>query len=123
MKTTIMDYVGPANNSDGKECINHYYHRNALSRTYQHPFGSALRAMLEGWERYALAFRDRYEATISSDGVLGEHWYAVGEGLRRLLDGETGGWDCGSINHNIIRIMGENGFPRTDLGYQKGGEA
>ena len=122
MKTTILDWVGPERLSDGTENVNHYYHRNALSRRYQDPFGSALRAMLVGWERYALAFRDRYECDISTDGVLGDQWLAVGEGLRQLLGGDTGGWDCGSINHNIVRIMGEHGFPREDLGY-KGGEA
>lgn len=120
MKTTVMVWRGPTHNSDGKECVNHYHHRHALARSYQHPFGSALRAMLEGWERYAMAFQDRYEEPVSSDEVLGQHWLDVGEGLRRLLDGECGGWDCGSLNHNIVRIMGENGFPREDLGYKGG---
>jgi hypothetical protein len=109
MQTTVLDYVGPAKLSDGKESANHYEHRHALSRQYTSPFGRALRAMAEGWELWALAYQDRCECCIGTDGVLGEHWQAVGEGLRRLLDGDTGGWDAGSLNHNIRRIMREHG--------------
>lgn len=122
MKTTVLTWVGQSHNSEGQECANHYHHRHAIARSYQHPFGSALRAMLEGWERYALAHRDRYDDPVGKDYVLGPAWYEAGQAIRRLLDGECGGWDCGSLNHNILRIMGENGFDCQETGYVEGGE-
>lgn len=110
----VLKFRGNTHNSDGQETANAHSHRLALShRTNAH--GRALRKMLEGWEEYAKAERDAY-----SDGddvyrqgdnyVYGGHWANIGFCIKRLLDGETGGWDCGSLSGNITEIVEREGF-------------
>ena len=106
----ILDWNGPERMADGKESVNHYHHRHALRRRYTAQHGRALRALLEGWAMYADAHQDQCEAPVTDDGVLGEHWLAIGHALRRLLDGECGGWDAGSLNANISRVLWSHGI-------------
>ena len=109
MKHTILDWQGPHTNSDGKECANHYHHRHALVGKSSEAHGESLRRMLEGWELYAHEYKDRYGDQIGDDSYLGEEWETLGKRLLRLLCGETGGFDCGSLDRNIRRILTENG--------------
>src|SRR5256885_1826352 len=44
--------------------------------------------MLRAWARYADQHRERYDASIGDDGVLGPEWAAIGMALLGLLNGE-----------------------------------
>lgn len=123
----ILKYRGNTINNDGQETANAYSHRKALEyRTNAH--GRALRKMLEGWEAFAKAERDAYSDgedvyRLGDNYVYGESWAHIGLNIKRLLDGETGGWDCGSLAGNITELIESEGF-ETD-GYfltKKGGE-
>jgi hypothetical protein len=109
----VLQYVGPAKNSDGQLTVNYSQHQKAISSNVNHPAAQALREMLVGWERYAKAHEGRYESKIGDDYVLGPYWANVGLAIKRLLDGETGGLDCGSIAANITAMIEEQGF-KTD---------
>ena len=69
--------------------------------------------MLVGWEEYAASHKKWYESPIGDDHVLGPYWAETGLAMKRLLDGETGGLDCGSIGHNILAAIEAEGF-KTD---------
>lgn len=73
-------------------------------------FEGSIRFMVRGWAEYADAHVERYEETLANDGVLGPAWLALGHSLIELLCGETGRFDCGSLNRNIRAKMAEAGF-------------
>lgn len=84
-------------------------------------FARAMGAMLRGWSEYADAYVLRYSgptsddvALVGEDGVLGDAWQRIGEGLRNLLNGEVGGLDCGSIDANVLDCMARNGAGEVD---------
>lgn len=108
----VLRWRGPVNNSDGQECVNHYHHRNALRRNYCSPFGRGIRYMLEGWAKHAEVFRREYDCSIGTDGVLGDVWAKIGRELKWMLDGDVGGFDCGSLNQNIGDLLEYEGFDR-----------
>lgn len=111
----VFGYVGnPMTTTNGKptESVNAYQHRKALDG-HTNEFGRALRKMLEGWEAYANASQERYECTIGEDHVMGEYWANVGFAIKRLLDGDVGGFDCGSLAANITGAIEAQGF-KTD---------
>lgn len=110
--TKIMQYRGPEYNSDNQLTVNASQHRAALEHRTDE-FGRALRKMLEGWEAYAAAHERRYEDRIGNDYCLGPYWAEVGLAIKRLLDGEVGGWDCGSLAGNITEAIETQGF-KTD---------
>lgn len=110
MQSKILKYQGPTHTGEGKESVNHYEHRHAVDRRYTGAFGRSLRAMLEGWERYGWEYKDRFGGTISEDGFAAEHWEAIGKSLKALLNCEAGGFDCGSLAHNITECLKENGY-------------
>lgn len=101
----VLQFVGPTHNSDGQESANHAQHMGALSLHKTNDHGRALRRMLEGWEDYATAYRKAYGSPVGDDGVIGDYWAEVGLTIKRLLDGETGGLDCGSIASNITEMI------------------
>lgn len=108
----VFTYRGPTANSDGQETVNASQHRRALEgRTNSH--GRALVAMLAAWEQYSDAHRARFDDGIGQDYVIGPYWAEVGLAIKRLLDGETGGLDCGSLAHNITAMIEAEGF-KTD---------
>jgi hypothetical protein len=109
----VLQYVGPAKNSDGQETVNYSQHMGAVIRGRSNALGLAMRKMLEGWEDYAREHKARYDSKIGEDGALGRYWAETGLAIKRLLDGETGGLDCGSIAHNITALIQEQGF-KTD---------
>lgn len=105
----VLKFVGPKKNSSGEWSVNATQHEAALlGKTNAH--GRALVKMIEGWADYARAFARAYDSSISSDGVIGEYWTQVGFAIKRLLDGETGGFDCGSLAHNITETIRAEGF-------------
>ena len=66
----------------------------------------AMVLMLRGWLAYADAHAESYESDIRDDCVLGEHWRTIGEGIRGLLNGETGRLDPGTIDSLIHDLIG-----------------
>jgi hypothetical protein len=112
-----MDVLKYRGDMDEKT-VNAVQHASAiLGHTNAH--GRALRKMLEGWQDYAKAHAQRYSEpgeeryTIGDDGTLGPYWAEVGLAIKRLLDGDTGGLDCGSIAGNILEAIEAEGF-KTD---------
>lgn len=86
-------------------------HRNA----WHSPFGSPerpVRDMIVGWLMYADQHRERFGSTIGEDGVLGADWAAIGSGLLGLLNGETGRFDCGTLDAIIGNALEAEGFDR-----------
>jgi hypothetical protein len=71
--------------------------------------------LLDGWEAYAKSHKSRYESLIGSDYVLGPAWQRVGEGIRALLNGETGRLDCGTLDAFILDTLSENGVDTENL--------
>lgn len=99
----------------GKESVAHFEHRNAQNECrYIRPQGRALRLLLLGWEEYAYAHQKEFGSLIGDDGVLGEHWTDIARGIHGLLDGNTGGWDAGSIDHNLREILKANNAQGLD---------
>lgn len=111
MTANVLTFVGPTHH-DGKESANSYQHRVALrALPYASPFAAALAKMLTGWEQYAEAHKDRYGESVGKDHVMGDYWAEVGLAIKRLLDGDCGGFDCGSIAHNITQAITDAGIP------------
>lgn len=111
--TDVLAYRGPMPSN----CVNAAEHSKAYcGRT--NDMGSALAAMLVGWEAYAKAHADSFDSKIGDDGVMGNAWAEAGLAMKRLLDGELGGFDGSSLAQNITEIIEENGL-ETD-GYSIG---
>jgi hypothetical protein len=73
-----------------------------------HP-GAIVQA-INAWCNYAEAHKRRFESDIGCDYVLGPAWMAWGLALRRLLDGETGQLDCGTLDTIIHDNLNEQGY-------------
>lgn len=72
--------------------------------------------MAYAWEQYAQAHADRYGSNIGEDAVIGDAWLALGKSILGLLDGDTGGLDCGSLSHGITAAMRRHGFTDEEIG-------
>lgn len=72
-------------------------------------FETAIVEMIKGWAKYAEDYVVLYDSPIGQDGVLGDYWEAIGDGLRGLLNGATGRLDCGTLDGYILRTMAGNG--------------
>jgi hypothetical protein len=77
-------------------------HINAFTRS------NAIAYMIEALGMYADRHYDRYESTIGDDGVLGEGWASMAQGLLTLLNGELGGLDGGTCDGIIREMMRAN---------------
>ncbi len=75
--------------------------------------------MLAGWVGYATAHASRYQSSIGDDGVLGPAWAEVGSAIRRLLNGDCGRLDCGTLDHIISENLTRCGFDPDTLGRLK----
>ncbi len=109
MKAKVLAFRGPTNAGSGGLSVAFSSHIQAVS-SQADGFGMAVKQMLIGWEAYAEAHRKRYGSGIGEDGVLGDHWERIGLELIGLLNGETGGLDCGSIDGNIREMLRAEGF-------------
>ena len=76
---------------------------------------SCIVAMATAWRRYAEIHKMRYESSIGEDGVCGEGWAKIGEGLRVLLVGEIGGLDAGTVDSYILDTARNEGVGEDDL--------
>lgn len=72
-------------------------------------FETAILVMLRGLRWYAEAHSKRYESPIGDDGVLGESWAQGLRALRGLLNGETGRFDCGTLDSEICALAKAHG--------------
>jgi hypothetical protein len=66
--------------------------------------------MLKGWFEYADHHFSQFESLIGDDGFLGQHWEAIGDALRALLNGDCGRLDCGTVDGFILNTMRDNGI-------------
>jgi hypothetical protein len=87
-------------------------HNQALSGPFANPHERAIVGLLRGWLDYRNACIYAYEAGPGSDGVLGEPWADIGVSIIKLLNGETGRLDCGTIDGAVRRILKAEGFER-----------
>ena len=73
------------------------------------PFETPIAGMLHLWAQYAADHKAEYDALIGDDYVIGPAWEAIGDGIRELLNGQTGRLDCGTLDAFILDTMRENG--------------
>lgn len=73
-------------------------------------FGANIAAQVKAWAKYADLHYARYESLIGDDGYIGEHWEDQAKSILGLLNGETGGLDCGTIDSLIRAIAREHGL-------------
>lgn len=66
--------------------------------------------LLRAWSNYALEHKRRYDSSIGDDGVLGPEWQKIGEGIRGLLNGNTGRLDCGTLDSIIADTLTAEGL-------------
>jgi hypothetical protein len=85
---------------------------NAAVLSPREGFERAIVTMLRGWLEYADAHHQRYESTITNDGVLGDYWVDIGRAIHGLLDGDCGRIDCGTFSTLIHDTMEANGAER-----------
>jgi len=66
--------------------------------------------MLRAWCAYAEEHREKFESDIGHDYLLGPHWARLGKALHGLLNGDTGGLDCGTLSSIIQDNLDEQGY-------------
>ena len=101
----VLDYQGPKNRTT---CVASVQHNCAVNRRYTSRFGAPFRKMLEAWEQMAVEHRRMYDLSIGNDGYVGPIWEDMARSLRSLLSADIGGFDCGSLDANILRILADN---------------
>ena len=67
----------------------------------------AIVSLFEGLEKYAKAHEARYGSPISEDYFLGPAHASIAEGIRTLLNGETGRFDCGTLDARLTPFLAE----------------
>lgn len=111
----ILKWRGnPRAGSGDMNCVAYNEHQRANTPDAT-GWARALRDILSGWQAYADTYSLKYGSVVGSDGVLGPAWLQIAQGIRRLLDGDTGGLDAGSINANIRDFLTQNGIDTTNL--------
>lgn len=63
--------------------------------------------MLRELRRYRNQHLERYDVPIDRDFVLGPAYAAIVQGVRELLNGETGRIDCGSLDRELVSLLGD----------------
>lgn len=66
--------------------------------------------LLAGWAEYADQHRAAYDSGIGGDGVLGPAWADLGASIRRLLNGDLGRMDGGTLDSFICNTLEAEGF-------------
>ena len=105
-----MSYMARIANHPSYESVPGYWarHRDAVTR----PRGAErpIVGMLAAWLLYADLHRERYEAGIGEDYVLGPEWAKIGSAVLGLLNGDCGRLDCGAIDGLIRNVLKAEGF-------------
>lgn len=70
--------------------------------------------LLKAWCDYASQHTLTHGSPIGKDGFLGEPWARIGGSLLRLLNGDCGELDCGTIDGIIRDNLEEQGFEPED---------
>ena len=109
----ILKFKGPTRNESGQLTVAAHEHCRAILTPGG--FSGAIGDLLTGLALYADTYRDRYHSPVGHDGVLGPAWEQIALGIRALLNGETGGLDCGSLDSNILDLLKENGVDTSRL--------
>ena len=107
---SILDYRGPRDTESQQRCVGLIHHEATICGRMESPFSEALMDMLVAWEQYAQAHEHMYESRIGDDPIIGDYWADVGLSIKRLLDGNCGGLDCGSIAQNITEAIESQGI-------------
>lgn len=74
-----------------------------------------IRRMIEAIGGYADSHAARYESSIGADHFLGVAWLDMLKACRVLLNGETAGLDCGTIDALLCAMAMNEGFTEGDL--------
>jgi hypothetical protein len=77
-------------------------------------FEVALGDMLRALAAYADAHKARYESEIGTDGVLGQEWLAMASAFLGLLNGESGRFDCGTLDGCVRALALRVGFSKEE---------
>lgn len=72
--------------------------------------------MLRGWYDYAGEHIARYGSKLGDDYVLGPAWFQIGSALLRMLNGELGRLDGGTLDKFIRQTMLDTGFDQGMVG-------
>lgn len=75
----------------------------------------AVAAACHALKVYANSHKLRFDSKLADDYVLGPAWLAMLQGVRTLLDGETGRLDCGTVDGYLVKLAEDNGFKQEDL--------
>jgi hypothetical protein len=81
-------------------------HTRALSSAPTLTLQSAVARLAAALADYAFAHRVRFGSEIEEDYVLGPEFAAMVDGLRGLLNGETGELDCGTLDGALLALRG-----------------
>jgi len=73
-----------------------------------------LTLLVVGLAKWATDYRERYSGRVGDDGVLGDHWQAIAEGILGLLNGECGRLDAGTLDGILRRCLEAEGFTDDD---------
>ena len=73
-------------------------------------FETPIIGLLRSWLTYAALHEMRYESGIGEDGVLGDAWRDTGLAIHKLLDGDCGRLDCGTLSTIIHHNLAVQGF-------------
>lgn len=69
----------------------------------------AIVGMIKSLEEYARAYRRSWDSPIGEDYVLGADGFKpMVEGLRVLLNGDSGRLDCGTIDGYLLKLCADN---------------
>lgn len=83
------------------------------NRAFAHPepgFEDALAHLVRGLIAYRAAYVERYQVEISADPALAESWAETARGILGLLDGDTGRFDCATIDGMIRSTAANAGY-------------
>jgi hypothetical protein len=103
LAASLNEVVGKGENKWGVR------HCDALTRP-RAGFELGIVKMLEGAIEYADHHRERYEARIGDDGVIGDAWERIVRGIRDLRDGELGRIDGGALDGLLVGMLDAEGF-------------
>ena len=83
-------------------------------KNWNHPgeIESPIVGLVEAWVTYADRHKKRYYSGIGEDGVLGDGWEKIGDGIRTLFNGELGGLDGGTLDHIMCHIFAQEGMEK-----------
>jgi hypothetical protein len=75
----------------------------------------ALGHLIKGFAYYADAHRETFQSSIADDHILGPEWKAIGSAIIGLLNGESGRFDCGTLDNQVRAILTLEGVDADDI--------